>query len=196
MISSSHLKELLDYDPATGDFIWKPRDPINAKVRSWNTLNAGKLAGSIQPNGRRYIGIGGKVIQASRLAWLYMTGSYPAHRIGHRDGDLANDAFSNLWEKVPMDADARAKMHSVHASLRRARQRNLTPPDADPVAIAAFYDMANRLTRITGVDYHVDHIKPFSKGGLHHQDNLVVMLGSLNRKKYNQHWPWLTWFNR
>jgi len=77
----------------------------------------------------------------------------------------------------------------------RARLLTLTPSDADKAKIAEFYTMASRLTRITGKPYHVDHIKPLAMGGLHHQDNMVVMFGPLNQSKGANHWPWLHWFN-
>ena len=32
-------------------------------------------------------------------------------------------------------------------------------------------------------NYEVDHIKPISKGGLHHQDNLQILEKILNNKK-------------
>jgi len=39
------------------------------------------------------------------------------------------------------------------------------------------------MTELTGEAYHVDHKKPLSKGGLHHPDNLQVLLGRENLKK-------------
>lgn len=34
-----------------------------------------------------------------------------------------------------------------------------------------------------GVQYEVDHIKPLSKGGAHHPDNLQIITAEENRKK-------------
>ena len=72
--------------------------------------------------------------------------------------------------------------------IARAYQRvknikNLTPIDADKKAIQFFYDRAKQLTELTGVKYEVDHIIPISKGGLHHQDNLQVLMWLDNRRK-------------
>lgn len=36
------------------------------------------------------------------------------------------------------------------------------------------------------VDFHVDHIQPLSKGGLHHPDNLQILPNWLNNEKYNK----------
>lgn len=38
------------------------------------------------------------------------------------------------------------------------------------------------------IDFHVDHIQPLSKGGLHHPDNLQILPNWLNNEKYNK-WP-------
>lgn len=83
----------------------------------------------------------------------------------------------------------------AQTARRRAWRRDLTPQDADQAKIRAFYALAETLTRVTGNPYHVDHIKPLALGGLHHEDNLVVMSGLLNCSKGASHWPWLTWFN-
>jgi hypothetical protein len=79
---------------------------------------------------------------------------------------------------------------------RNARKLAQTPPDADPKAILAVYEMAARLTRITGASYHVDHVIPLCRGGQHHQDNLVAMRADWNIRKADQIWPWLSWFNQ
>lgn len=78
-----------------------------------------------------------------------------------------------------------------HGYIRRAYERsknikNLMPDNADKKAIQKFYDEAKRLTIETSVKYEVDHIKPISKGGLHHQDNLRVITFTENRKKGNK----------
>ncbi len=121
--------------------------------------------------------------------------------------DKANEATKrwreNNAERVSEKAQIRAKEwkarnpHRVaeNAARRRAKKKSQTPHDANREAIAAIYAMAETLTRINGVPYHVDHIKPLAEGGLHHEDNLVVMRGDLNIKKATEHWPWLTWFN-
>ena len=81
------------------------------------------------------------------------------------------------------------------SARHRARKRNQTPSNANPILIRQFYTLANLLTRVVGVSYHVDHIKALALGGLHHHDNLVVMRGDLNIRKNASDWPWLAWFN-
>ena len=81
------------------------------------------------------------------------------------------------------------------SARRRAVKRSQTPANADASKIAAFYDLAISLTKATGQPYHVDHVQSLASGGLHHEDNLVVMTAALNLSKGTQSWPWLTWFN-
>jgi HNH endonuclease len=88
MLTAERLRELLHYDPATGVFTWR--------VTNSNRAPAGHVAGS--PNKRGYIAIGiaGKTYYAHRLAWLYMTGSWPEDDVDHRDLDKSNNRWSNL----------------------------------------------------------------------------------------------------
>lgn len=58
----------------------------------------------------------------------------------------------------------------------------------DANEVAKFYDLAVALTAKFGVVYEVDHIIPISRGGKHHQDNLVVMRWDLNRAKAAKRW--------
>lgn len=90
--------------------------------------------------------------------------------------------------------------------LGRERQAAIiraTPPWANQRKIAEFYDEAERLTRLTGRQHHVDHIVPLLgprakigpfKGerlvyGFHCEANLRVIPGDENCAKSNRHWP-------
>lgn len=81
------------------------------------------------------------------------------------------------------------------AAVRRARKLGATPADSDRTKILPFYEMAQRATAIIGADFQVDHIEPLSRGGPHHQANLVVMRSDWNQRKGANYWPWLAWFN-
>jgi hypothetical protein len=90
LLTQQRLKELLSYDPLTGEFRWLVNRRRGAK--------AGDIAGTIYKNGYRRIGIDGRYYYASRLAVFYMTGSWPKHEVDHRDTDRANDRWTNLRE--------------------------------------------------------------------------------------------------
>jgi len=69
---------------------------------------------------------------------------------------------------------------------RNARKLKQTPvlTLAEEIKILLYYKKAQEL----GPEYHVDHIKPLSKGGLHHPDNLQILLAKINDEKFNK-WP-------
>jgi len=99
-LTQEYLKKCLTYDPDTGIFIWNRRED---KSKSRNTAFAGKAAGCVQTGKKdghknRRIGLNGKYYLAYRLAWLYMTGAWPAEQIDHIDHDSLNDRWDNLRE--------------------------------------------------------------------------------------------------
>lgn len=86
-LTQAYLREILDYDAATGHFTWRKK--ISAKVV------VGKRAGSVNSDGYVSIGILGKSHYGHHLAWLYMTGEWPP-RLDHIDCDEGNNAWLNL----------------------------------------------------------------------------------------------------
>lgn len=89
MITQAELKALLTYDPLTGLFTWN---------RTSGKAIAGAVAGSVKASGYRTIGIAGRVYKAHRLAWLYMTGSWPSEEIDHCNTDTDDNRWENLRE--------------------------------------------------------------------------------------------------
>lgn len=99
-MNAETLRQLLDYNPATGVFTWKSREETDQHVKTWNSKYAGKIAGRTKPNGKGYleIGVEGKLYFSHRLAWLYMTGEWPEVNIDHKDTDKTNNRWGNLRE--------------------------------------------------------------------------------------------------
>lgn len=86
---AAQLREMFHYDPQTGEF--------TRKVTTASRARAGDVAGNIHaPSGYWVIRALGHQYKAHRLAWLYMTGAWPAHTIDHIDGDRQNNRWSNL----------------------------------------------------------------------------------------------------
>lgn len=85
-ISRERLTEVLHYNPVTGIFTWKvARRPYKAF----------RVAGYVGTLGYIMIGIDGRKYTAHRLAWLYMTGEWPA-QVDHVDMNKSNNAWANL----------------------------------------------------------------------------------------------------
>tara|TARA_R110000787_G_scaffold10252_2_gene34936 strand:+ start:835 stop:1314 length:480 start_codon:yes stop_codon:yes gene_type:complete len=88
MIEQGGLKDLLEYSPETGLFHW---------LISQGNQKAGNVAGT-NDHGYALVKINGKKYKAHRLAWLYMTGSFPKDCIDHVNGVTGDNRFSNLRE--------------------------------------------------------------------------------------------------
>jgi len=89
-IKLDSLKDLLRYDPLSGDFTWL----VNKGPKK-----IGDIAGAISENKEGYqtknIMINRKLYIAARLAWFYMTGKWP-NQIDH----INHDSIDNRWENL------------------------------------------------------------------------------------------------
>lgn len=104
-LTAEYVRSILDYDPETGFFTWKPRDNL---CPAWNGRWIGQRAGRTKSGDYCRIGIDGKPYQAHRLAWFVMTGRWPQQQIDHIDGNKSNNRFANLRE-----ADAFENHHNI-----------------------------------------------------------------------------------
>lgn len=87
-LTQKKLKEYLRYEPDTGDWYWLKS--INSRV------NEGDAAGTISVHGYRIITFGGIKYRASRLAFLYMTGTWPENEVDHENRCKLDDRWDNL----------------------------------------------------------------------------------------------------
>ena len=88
-LTYDYLRELLDYDPATGKF-------YNRVARGPSQVGA--EAGYIDTRGYIYIRIDGALYLAHRLAWFYVHGYLPENDLDHIDRDPSNNRVENLRE--------------------------------------------------------------------------------------------------
>ena len=114
-LSQSRLRELLNYNPRTGHFRWR----VNLR----GPARVGKLAGTINGNGRRQIKIDGSLYYTSRLAFLWMVGKSPKGQAEHKNRVRSDDRWRNLRPANSSQNGANRSGHSKQG-LPKGVQRN------------------------------------------------------------------------
>ena len=101
MITHQRLTQLLSYDPETG--IFRYRVPQGR-------MRVGDQAGTVRKDGRRQIGLDGRIYLAGRLAWLHFYGVWPQNLVDHENGQRDQNGISNL-----RDATHEQNMRNAHS---------------------------------------------------------------------------------
>lgn len=97
--TKERVKELLSYDPITGQFTWRVQR---------RKCNLGAVAGTRSESIRAIlIGIDGRQYMAHQLAWLCMTGEWPIGELAHINGDRFDNRWGNftLVKRSPVTRD-------------------------------------------------------------------------------------------
>lgn len=120
------LRKLLDYNPDTGEFTWLERpaemfferhNQAQASAKVWNFRYAGKPAFTyVDANGYRTGRIFKAAALAHRVAWAWMTGSWPTLEIDHINGNTGDNRWANLREVDRFLNMKNAKMHRRNTS--------------------------------------------------------------------------------
>jgi hypothetical protein len=113
MITAERVRELLSYDPSSGEFAWKV---------SRGTARAGRIAGALDSHGYRQISIDSRLRLAHRLAWLYVHGVWPEREIDHINGGYDDNRLCNLrlatrnqnQANRPVRRDNLSRLKAVH----------------------------------------------------------------------------------
>ena len=100
-LTIERLRDLLDYDPETGTFVWK--------ISTTNVIPAGSIAGSKGKNGYISIQIDGKLYRANRLAWFYSHGRWPKGQIDHANCVTDDNRLQNLRDATCAQNQANAR---------------------------------------------------------------------------------------
>lgn len=87
-LTAERLRELLHYDPETGEF--------SRKVHLSNRSRASNCVGSKHSSGYIIISVNGKPCRAHRLAWLYVYSEWPKEQIDHINGIRDDNRIANL----------------------------------------------------------------------------------------------------
>jgi len=78
-LDHERITQLLDYDPETGVFTWRPR-----------------LAGTVVKNGYVTLSVDSCRVYAHRLAWFYVHGEWPKEQVDHINGKRDDNSIKNL----------------------------------------------------------------------------------------------------
>jgi|APSaa5957512493_1039668.scaffolds.fasta_scaffold27378_2 5-methylcytosine-specific restriction endonuclease McrA len=94
----------------------------------------------------------------------------------------ANYLRGKRWREVD-----RGRSNAI-AARYRAQKKDQTPDmcDMEVSAIRAMYWISDVLSTSCGERFHIDHIKPLSKGGLHEFNNLQILSAEENLSKGGQ----------
>lgn len=92
MLTQEKLRENLSYCAETGKFTWLKSAPRGGR------RVAGRVAGSLCPDGYIEIAFENVRYKAHRLAWLYIHGRWPDEVIDHINGVRDDNRESNLRE--------------------------------------------------------------------------------------------------
>jgi hypothetical protein len=107
------IKDYIDYNPDTGKFYWK--------IKPNNRTPAGVEAGCIQrlPNQTPQKIITFKKVHytASRIAWFYMTGSWPEFQLTFKNGN----SLDLIWDNIIKYAGTEKAFEDKKAIRPRSR---------------------------------------------------------------------------
>lgn len=106
--------------------------------------------------------------------------------------DSEKKRFKNYREKYPDRRKETVKnwqssnydKRNNNEARRRARKFKQITKNVNLEKIQQLYEICSETNKILGdMFFHVDHIQPLSKGGLHHEDNLQILEAHLNLEK-------------
>jgi hypothetical protein len=116
-LTQEYVRQILDYDPVSGIFIWRHRTDVMAK---WNTRYAGARAGSIAIGSRggvRFlIAINKKQYPAAKIAWPHHYGTWPEAIVDHANTNPLDNGLLNLRLATPPQNGWNTSKHKNNTS--------------------------------------------------------------------------------
>lgn len=116
--AAQFVRECFEYSPDTGELVWRRRPLHHFKSPrgewQWNARYAGTVAGSTHSGGYVQVVVNKKKLFAHRIAWVFISGSWPTDEIDHINGDKSDNRKDNL----------RAATHSENGRNKKISSRN------------------------------------------------------------------------
>lgn len=152
-IAHHRLKEVIRYDPDTGNLIWIKSTGTRSKV--------GAIAGSRSPLGYVILKVDGKYYSAHRLAWFYMTSEWPnIAAVDHIDRNGFNNKWNNLRnvnrQENGRNTPARNKLGIKGVSQIRNRFYATITVDRKSILLGSFdsAEEAGNAYKVAAAKYH------------------------------------------
>jgi hypothetical protein len=80
-----------------------------------------------------------------------------------------------------------ARRKQIISKSKRSHDKRVFSDPSEKKILNQMYLYRERISRCTGIDFHIDHTIPISKGGCHTIDNLEVVPARWNSQKGNRH---------
>ena len=90
IMSQEYLKELITYDPDSGEVRWKVKKSGNTKI--------GDIVGRTKTDGYRGVTIDRKEYCLHRIIWMFVYGYFPSVVLDHINGVKGDNRLCNLRE--------------------------------------------------------------------------------------------------
>lgn len=108
MLTQDQLKEVLHYCPETGVFTWLKPQCLGHRAGTNHVTHSGKTYRRLRLSGRWY--------KEHKLAFLYMTGSFPFDQVDHENGNGTDNRWTNLRDISVTENNQNKKMPITNTS--------------------------------------------------------------------------------
>jgi hypothetical protein len=115
-LTSEQFRDLLVYQPDTGDLIWRER----FRPTAWNTQHAGKIVGYKNADGYLKMVAYGLTYLCHRVMWSMVNGEWPTMGIDHINGVRDDNRLCNL------------RLATVAQNSQNMKNRRPFMPDGSP----------------------------------------------------------------